>query len=124
MTVQVVRYAAHTAFLEPVTGQGYLVLPAGFLCPGGASVDIDGDVSMQALYRADHDAALWHLHGLGYQLSEPDGPGFYLRVGYTLEGRQIVGVHLRDMSAVTADLDDFAGADVALQAAAGLRVGF
>jgi len=44
--VTVVDFAAHTAFLDPVTGIGYLVLP-----PAGSDIEALSDFTMRRLLR-------------------------------------------------------------------------
>lgn len=80
--VTVVEFAAHTAYLDPRTGTGYLITP----WPESDVTDPITEGGGQSLYEADHQAAFEHLAIEGWQ-PLPDEQGDTERAGWTNDGR-------------------------------------
>jgi hypothetical protein len=98
--VAVVEFAAHTAYLDPLTGTGYLVTPrptTDVPAPQGPLVEavwkdcLDGQnrPAGLSLYDADRRSALEHLATEGW---EPllDETGDMEEAGWTTDGRRAV----------------------------------
>ena len=101
--VTVVEFAAHTAYLDPATGIGYLVLPR-------ADSDVDalsdplveaawserlsdfGDTPRLSLHTADRRRALDHLGAAGWSLLR-DEAGDVEVAGRTSDDRQAVCIY-------------------------------
>jgi hypothetical protein len=101
--VTIVEFAAHTAFLDPITGTGYLVLPRA-----EADVEALGDPLVEAawserltdaervqplsLHAADRRRALGHLAETGWSLLY-DEDGKVELAGRTHDDRQAVCIY-------------------------------
>ena len=101
--VTVVEFAAHTAFLDPVTGIGYLVLP-----PAGSDIEALSDPLVEAawserltdlerprplsLHAADRQRALTCLAETGWSLLH-DEDGAVESAGRTRDGRRAVCIY-------------------------------
>lgn len=78
-----IKFAAHVAYLDPMTGEGLLVRPK----PAD-----DLSLSMVSLHAADWDAAITHLRGLGWEPTADDD-GSPMLAGTTADGRDIIGLY-------------------------------
>ncbi|NJC10617.1 hypothetical protein F4558_000443 [Micromonospora profundi] len=86
--ITTIRYADHTAHLDPMTGEGLLILPR-------VADDIDplaGPVTLQA---AGWDHAVRDLDRRGWEPTEDDD-GDVMHVGTTLDGRPVIGLYGRE----------------------------
>lgn len=83
--IETVTYASHTAHLDPMTGEGLLVLPR-------VADDIEPVAGMVSLHAADWDHVIGDLSRRGWQPSEDDG-GDLVHVGTTVEGRPVIGLY-------------------------------
>ncbi|MEV4492723.1 hypothetical protein AB0K04_21720 [Micromonospora coxensis] len=86
--IETVSYASHTAHLDPMTGEGLLILPR-------VADDIDPLGGMVTLHAADWDAAVRDLDQRGWQPSEDDS-GDLVHVGTTVDGRPVIGLYGRE----------------------------
>ncbi|MGC5381239.1 hypothetical protein ACPXB1_22465 [Micromonospora sp. DT68] len=83
--IETITYADHVAHLDPMTGEGLLILPR-------VADDIDplaGPVTLQA---AGWDHAIRDLGQRGWQPTEDDD-GDLVHVGTTVDGRPVVGLY-------------------------------
>jgi hypothetical protein len=101
--VTIVEFAAHTAYLDPLTGVGYLVTPRP-----GTDVEAFADPLVEAawserlnaplrtehlsLHAADRNRALSHLEGLGWRLLY-DENGAIETAGRTADGREALCIY-------------------------------
>lgn len=93
MTIETIRTAAHTAFLEPFVGVGALVLPNAAQDAWVAAWDGLEAGAVVSLHDADLAAMLRELARLGYVPSDPgDDWGTFVHMGLDVEGRQVVGL--------------------------------
>ncbi|PYC75194.1 hypothetical protein C7C45_04815 [Micromonospora arborensis] len=86
--IETITYADHVAHLDPMTGEGLLILPR-------VADDIDplaGPVTLQA---AGWDHAIRDLNQRGWEPSEDDDGGT-MDVGTTADGRQVIGLYGRE----------------------------
>ncbi|MEV0733303.1 hypothetical protein [Polymorphospora sp. NPDC050346] len=83
--IETLTYASHTAYLDPMTGEGLLVLPL-------VADDIEPVAGMASLHAADWDHAIRDLHRQGWEPSEDDDGGT-IRVGTTADGRDAIGLY-------------------------------
>jgi hypothetical protein len=83
--IETVTYASHTAHLDPMTGEGLLILPR-------VADDIDPVADMVSLHVADWDHAIGDLDRRGWQPSEDDS-GDLVHVGTTVDGRPVIGLY-------------------------------
>lgn len=81
-------FAAHTAHLLPMTGDGLLVLPD--LTTDMAPLD-----GMESLHSADWAHVVRSLDGMGWEPTEGEDGGLSL-VGHLADGREVVGLYGRD----------------------------
>jgi hypothetical protein len=111
--VLTVASACHVAHLDPMTGQGLLVLPR-----------VMDDVAwpLGSLHEADWTALLARLRGMGWTLSEEDDGGPLL-VGETVDGRGVLGLYGLDPITSHPTLEECIQADLELCVAAGLVPG-
>jgi hypothetical protein len=82
--VHVLDLNTHTAYLDPMSGEGFLVLPLP-----GEDLELDG----VSLHGAAELHALHELEAHGYELSEDEDGNPWLPVGFTSDGRQVVGLY-------------------------------
>lgn len=116
MTYATITTAAHTAHLDPLTGEGVLVLP-------DPSQDVrDPFVAVESVHARDWTAMLRQLDGLGWELSEDEEDGGMIDVGETHDGRTIVGRCGRDPVMADPTLDVLAKSAVELRALAARSV--
>ncbi|TDD15074.1 hypothetical protein E1218_32125 [Kribbella turkmenica] len=127
--VTVVEFAAHAAYLEPVTGMGFLVPP-----PSGTDISaVDawnaGDVALWSehepsvglsLQAADRTNALELLADAGWTLLET-GDGTAEIAGHTDEGSPALCLYAERTTRDQLVVEDFHRAFTALHAAAELR---
>jgi hypothetical protein len=92
--VHVLNLNTHTAYLDPISGEGFLVLPLP-----GDDLDLDG----VSLHGSAELHALRELESLGYELTEDEDGYPWLPVGYTADGRQVVG--LCGLDPIVSDFD-------------------
>ncbi|MFR9777300.1 hypothetical protein ACL02O_14740 [Micromonospora sp. MS34] len=86
--IETVTYASHTAHLDPMTGEGLLVLPL-------VADDIEPVAGVVSLHAADWDHAIGDLGRRGWEPSEDDGGGL-VPVGTTANGRSVIGLYGRE----------------------------
>ncbi|SCG69694.1 hypothetical protein GA0070609_4437 [Micromonospora echinaurantiaca] len=84
--IETLTYASHTAHLDPMTGEGLLVLPRV-----ADDIDLGGMVSLHA---ADWDHVIGDLSRRGWQPSEDDD-GDLVHIGTTADGRPVIGLYGR-----------------------------
>lgn len=122
-----ITYAAHVAYLDPMTGQGLLVLPEPTddlygLATADPSAPIPGAVSAEAysLHSADLASAVRDLRAAGWVLAEDEDGWTPLTVGEDAHGRAVVA--LCGLSPIIGEpsLDEMAEADRELAELAGL----
>lgn len=82
--VQTVTYAAHAAYLEPMSGEGVLALPLD-------ADDVMMPGAMQSLHADDWDNVMRDLYRLGFMPSTDDEEQ-YMEVGVTADGRSVIGL--------------------------------
>ncbi|MFI2647590.1 hypothetical protein [Micromonospora fulviviridis] len=83
-----IDFGCHTAYLDPMTGEGLLVLPR-------FADDLDPLAGMVSLHAADWDHAIGDLGRRGWEPSEDDG-GDLVHVGTTNDGRPVIGLYGRE----------------------------
>jgi hypothetical protein len=108
--IETVAYASHTAHIDPMTGEGLLILPR-------VADDIDPLAGPVTLHAADWDHAIGDLDRRGWQPSEDDG-GDLVHVGTTVNGRPVIGLYGREPIASTPSVEQTAEAWRELLAAA------
>jgi len=80
-----ITFAAHVAYLDPMTGAGLLVRPK----PAD-----DLSMGMNSLHEADWNHAMDHLHGLGWEpLESADDDGLPMFAGMTADGRDVIALY-------------------------------
>jgi hypothetical protein len=104
-----VRYACHTAYLDPFTGQGELVLPL----PAD-----DMHMTGPSLHASDWEAVIDDLTANGWQPSESE-TGEWVFDGETVEGRDIIGLFGLDPIVSDPSLEEMGRASAELLALAG-----
>lgn len=107
-------YACHVAHLDPLTGEGLLVLPR-----------VDDDMHMPglpgSLHEADWNAVTRKLDGLGWEPSvDVDGDGLTVAVGVTRDGREALAMYGREPVVSEPTVGERAEAMMALCEAAGV----
>jgi hypothetical protein len=112
ITMQTLTFAAHVAYLDPMTGEGLLVRPK----PAD-----DLSLSMPSLHAADWDAAIAHLRGLGWEPTADDD-GSPMLAGITADGRDVIGLYGREPITTMPTLAGAAGAAEELARLAGLTL--
>ena len=108
MTIQTVRYACHTAYLEPFTGEGVLVLPR----------PADDMHMTGSLHESDWEAVMDDLTANGWQPSESE-TGEWVFDGDTAEGRDAIGLFGLDPIISDPSLEEMGRASAELLALAG-----
>jgi hypothetical protein len=103
------RYACHTAYLEPFTGQGELVLPL----PAD-----DMHMTGPSLHASDWDAVIDDLTANGWQPSENEWGGWIFD-DVTVDGRDIIGLYGLDPIISDPSLEEIGRASAELLALAG-----
>ena len=83
-----VTYAGHVAHLDPLTGEGLLVRPL-------PADDMPDPLAGPSLHEVEWGAVMRHLDGLGWEPSEDEG-GDLCHLGYTQDGREVVGLYGRE----------------------------
>ena len=106
-----VRYACHTAYLDPFTGEGLLVLPL----PAD-----DMHVSGPSLHASDWEAVIDNLTANGWQPSESE-TGEWVFDGDTAEGRDAIGLYGLDPIISDPSLEERCRALAELMVLAGVR---
>ena len=86
--MQTIAAAAHTAYLDVMTGEGLLVLPH-------ADDDLGSPLGVASLHEADWNAMLRTLDHLGWEPTEGEG-GDLCAVGEDADGRTVVGLYGRE----------------------------
>jgi hypothetical protein len=111
--MQTITFAAHVAYLDPMTGEGLLVRPK----PAD-----DLGLGMPSLHAADWDHVIAELDRLGWEPSEDDD-GLPMFDGMTTDGREIVGLYGRESITSMPSLAECAEASGELASMAGLVSG-
>jgi len=106
-----ITFAAHVAYIDPITGQGLLVIarPEDDLSLGGVG-----------LHEADWDYAIAELDRLGWEPTEEDGGVCY--DGDTLDGRAVIGLYGREPVTTMPTMREYAEADEELMRLSGLTL--
>ena len=108
-----VRYACHTAYLDPFTGEGLLVLPL----PAD-----DMHMTGPSLQASDWEAVMDDLTANGWQPSESEGTGEWIFDGVTAdEGRDVIGLFGLDPIISDPSLEELERASAELLVLAGVR---
>ena len=110
--MQTLTFAAHVAYLDPMTGEGLLVRPH----PAD-----DLGLSMVSLHAADWDAAIAHLRGLGWEPTSDDD-GSPMLAGLTSDGRDVIGLYGLEPITTAPTLAEAAEAAQGLARLAGMTV--
>jgi hypothetical protein len=110
--MQTITYACHTAHLDPMTGEGVLIMPR----PSGDLPSITGAGS---LHEADWGHVIEHLDGLGWEPAEDDDGG-WSAVGTTATGHTVIALYGREPVTTMPSLDESAEALAALARIAGV----
>lgn len=97
-----IHTACHTAYLDDLTGQGWLIAPL-------REQDIDLDPGQASLHAADELAMLRHLDGQGYEPLEGEQEP-WCSVGRTTDGRQVWALYGRDPITSQPTMEELAGA--------------
>jgi len=107
-----IRFAVHVAYLNPVTGDGLLVMarPEDDLMLDGGS-----------LHSADWTYAIAELDRLGWEPTEDDDGGFCYD-GDTLDGRAVFGLYGREPITPLASIRECGEASQELARLAGLAL--
>ena len=107
-----VRYACHTAYLDPFTGQGELTLPL----PAD-----DMHTTGPSLHASDWEAVIDDLTANGWQPSESE-TGEWIFDGVTADdGRDVIGLFGLDPIISDPSLEEMCRASAELLALAGVR---
>lgn len=128
--VTIVEFAVHTAYLDPLTGVGYLVMPrpetdvAAFADPlveaaWAERLNPSAGTEHLSLHGADRARALSHLAGLGWAFLY-DEDGQIETAGTTTDGRQVLCIH-GDPTGDDPTMDTLDCAIIALDIAANLN---
>jgi hypothetical protein len=104
--VETIRYAAHVAHLDALSGEGLLVLPP-------VADDVCDPLGHGSLHAADWDAVVRHLDGLGWEPTEAEDGGLCY-VGRTRDGRAVIGLFGREPVTGTPSIPEQAAAVEAL----------
>jgi len=111
-----IQFASHTAYIDPMTGEGLLVRPK----PADDQW-LDGMVSLHA---ADWDSAMDHLRGLGWEpLEDEDGDGTPLFAGMTQDGRDAIALYGHEPITSEPSITELREADIELVKLAGIIPG-
>jgi hypothetical protein len=86
--MQSVAFASHVALLDPLTGEGLLVLPL-------AADDLGDPLGGRSLHEVEWSGVVRHLDSLGWEPSQAEDGGLCF-VGCTREGREVVGLFGRE----------------------------
>ena len=106
-----VRYACHTAYLEPFTGEGLLVLPL----PAE-----DMHMTGPSLHASDWEAVIDNLTANGWQPSESE-TGEWVFDDVTVDGRDIISLYGLDPIISDPSLEERCRALAELMVLAGVR---
>jgi hypothetical protein len=106
-----IRFATCTAYIDPITGEGLLVMarPEDDLTLGGVG-----------LHEADWNHAIAELDRLGWEPTEEDGGVCY--DGDTMDGRAVIGLGCREPITTMPTLTECAEATGKLARMAGMTV--
>lgn len=126
--VTIIDFAAHTAYLEPLTGTGFLVLPRAdddVAAPAQPFVEVAWSLQSEkfcytpglSLQRAAWEHALRELDQLGWCLLD-DENGEMEIAGHSTDGRLVVCIYGDDSIIDEPDLKEIHTALVALRIAA------
>ncbi len=110
-----VVFASHIAYLDDLTGCGFLVRPK----PGD---DIPSPSAGPSLHEADWNAIVRLLDDEGWEpIEDADRHGGPCVEGYTADGKQVIVLSGRDPVAIDLDLDDVSRSLDELHELVGLR---
>jgi hypothetical protein len=87
--LRTITTACHVAHLDPVTGEGLLVVPR-------PEYDIDPSSGTASLHAADEQALLRDLDALGFDLTDDEDGQPWVAIGQTEDGRRAYGLYGRD----------------------------
>ena len=107
-----IQFAAHVAYIDPMTGEGLLVRPK----PAD-----DLSLSIVSLHAADWEAAIAHLRGLGWEPTA-DIDGSPMLAGVTADGRDVIGLYGREPITTMPTLTEAAEATEELAKLAGMTL--
>lgn len=108
-----IRTAAHTAHLDPMTGEGLLVLPNPREDVPDPFSSLGACATADSVHAADWDQMVRALDGLGWEPTQ-DEDGGWLDAGRTRDGRPIIGLYGRDPITADPTLAEVASASAAL----------
>jgi hypothetical protein len=80
-----VTFASHVAHLDPLTGEGLLVLPL-------AADDLSDPLDGPSLHEVEWGAVVRHLDSLGWEPTEGEDGGL-CHAGFTRDGREVIGLY-------------------------------
>ena len=113
--MKTITFAAHVAYLDPMTGGGVLVRPK----PAD-----DLSLGMPSLHAADWDRAIDHLRGLGWEPAEDeDGDETPRFAGMTTDGRDAILLRTDEPITSRPTSEECAEADEELARLAGIIPG-
>lgn len=110
-----ITYAAHTAHLDAMTGEGLLVLPH-------PSDDLRAPDGLPTLHEADWDGVMHDLDRGGWQLAEDEDEDGWAVVGETVDGRTVLALYGREPVTSMPSMAEQANALAALSVLAGMTV--
>jgi hypothetical protein len=111
-----IKFAAHVAYLDPMTGQGLLVMPRP---------EDDLTLGGVGLHEADWNYAIAELDRLGWEPTEDDEDEEVgvCYDGDTIDGRAVIGLYGREPVVTMPTIREYAEADEELMRLAGLVSG-
>jgi hypothetical protein len=110
--MRTLTFAAHTAYIDPMTGEGLLVRPRP---------ELDLGFGFPSLHAADWGAAIAHLSWLGWEPMEDDD-GSPMLAGITADGRDIIGLYGRESITSLPSITELRDAGAELASMAGLTL--
>ena len=102
MTIQRLDFSSHVAFLDPMTGEGRLVMPE-------PAEDLSWPGSPVSLHAAEWDAVVRELDRLAWEPTE-DEDGGWSHCGQTTDGRDVVSLYGREPITSEPSIEDAAAA--------------
>ena len=118
--MKTITFASHVAYLDPMTGEGLLVLPRP---EDDIRDDIDGTAalpSVLSMQEADWGSVIASLDAMGWEPTANEDDGGVWHNGFTADGREVIGLYCREPIITMAGFDERADAYEALAALAGL----
>ena len=108
-----VKTATHLAHLDPMTGEGVLVLPSPDSDVPNPFASLGACSTSASAHAADWAHMLNLLAAHGWEPSEDEDAG-WVEVGTTRDGRQVIGLYGRAPIISNPTMDEMARASVAL----------